>query len=132
MQRLFVDASAWLALVNRADADHDRVRSVLRSFEGRLVTSNFVFDETVTLCRYRLGHAVAATVGDTLLDPDTVDLVRVTSADERTAWELFIDRPDKTYSYTDCTSFVLMRRLGVEQVAALDEDFRREGFDVRP
>jgi predicted nucleic acid-binding protein len=132
MERMFVDASAWLALVNRSDEAHVAVRSLLRSFAGRLVTSNFVLDETVTLCRYRLGHAVAATVGDTLLDPETVDLVRVTAADERAAWDLFIDRSDKSYSYTDCTSFVLLRRLGVEQVAALDEDFRREGFDVRP
>jgi len=68
--------------------------------------------------------------GATLLDTDVVDLVRVTSSDERAAWELFLQRPDKTYSYTDCTSFVLMRRLGIAQAAAFDADFEREGFEV--
>ena len=132
MRRLFVDASAWLALTNRADEAHEAVRSALGAFVGRLVTSNHVFDETVTLCRYRLGHAVAAQVGDTLLDTEAVDLVHVTPADERAAWELFLDRPDKAYSFTDCTSFALMRRLGIDEAAALDDDFRREGFTVRP
>ena len=37
-----------------------------------------------------------------------------------------------TYSFTDCTSFVLMRRLAIEEVATLDADFTREGFRVCP
>ncbi|MHC4137096.1 MAG: hypothetical protein ACYTDU_05895 [Planctomycetota bacterium] len=32
----------------------------------------------------------------------------------------------------DCTSFVLMRRLGIEQAASLDAGFAREGFVVLP
>jgi uncharacterized protein len=120
MERAFVDTSAWFAYANRHDPDHTRIRNVLRTFHGRLVTSNFIFDETVTLCLYRLGHQVAATVGKVLLDPTVVDLIRLTPDDEQRAWELFLVRPDKTYSYTDCTSFVLMRRLRLQRVIALD------------
>ena len=61
-----------------------------------------------------------------------VDLVRVTADDERDAWGLFEARPDKQYSYTDCTSFALMRRLGVDTAIALDDDFAREGFATLP
>jgi predicted nucleic acid-binding protein len=132
VKRLFVDTSAWLAYVNRSDEAHPATRDALRAFEGRLVTSNFVFDETVTLCRYRLGHPTALLVGGLLRDPDAVDLVRITAADERGAWELFADRADKQYSFTDCTSFALMRRLGLEDAAELDADFAREGFRVVP
>lgn len=132
MERLFVDTSAWFAHVNRSDPDHAAVRDTLRRFDGRLVTSNFVFDEIVTLLAARSGHAAAATVGGLLLDPRVVDLLRITSADERESWRLFLDRPDKGYSYTDCTSFVTMRRLGIESAAALDDDFAREGFRVVP
>lgn len=131
MERLFVDTSAWLAYANRADKAHAEVRGALKRFEGRLVTTNFVFDETVTLCR-RLGHAPAVLVGDTLRSPDVVDMVRVRPPDEQQAWQLFMDREDKDYSFTDCTSFVIMRRLGLSRAAALDEDFRREGFEVVP
>ena len=132
MEHAFVDTSAWFAYANRHDPDHIRIRNVLRTFQGRLVTSNFIFDETVTLCLYRLGHQVAATVGKVLLDPTVVDLIRLTPDDEQRAWELFLVRPDKTYSYTDCTSFVLMRRLRLQRVIALDADFQREGFILLP
>lgn len=132
MERLFVDTGVWYAHANAGDPEHRAVSELLESFEGRLVTSNFVFDETVTLSLGRLGHAAAALVGESLLDPDLTDLVRVTPEDEQRAWALFLDRPDKGYSFTDCTSFVLLRRLGLTRAAALDDDFRREGFEVVP
>ena len=132
VERIFVDTSAWFAYVNQADRRHAAVSRLLDPFEGRIVTSNFVLDEVVTLCLNRLGHADARRVGELLLDPLVVDLVRVTGQDEAAAWDLFCHRPDKTYSYTDCTSFVLLRRLRVPRVAALDEHFRQEGFEVEP
>lgn len=131
MERLFVDTSAWLAYANRADDAHVSVRDALKKFEGRLITTNFVFDETVTLCR-RMGHSAAVLVGEVLRDPDVVDLLRVRPGDEQDAWQLFQDRPDKRYSFTDCTSFAMMRRLGLHRAATLDEDFEREGFEVLP
>jgi predicted nucleic acid-binding protein len=132
MLRLFVDTSAWFAFANRDDPDHKPVAALLGKPRGRLITSNFIFDETVTLCLYRLGHSVAEKVGRVLLDSARVDLLRITPEDENAAWELFCKRPDQTYSFTDCTSFVIMRRLGITTAAALDDDFAIEGFESRP
>lgn len=132
MEQLFIDTSAWYAYVNQRDPDHDAVASLLRGFTGRLLTSNYIFDEIVTLCRVRLGHGAAAKVGEILQDPAVTDLVRVTAGEEAAAWRLFLDRPDQSYSFTDCTSFVLLRRLGLGQAAALDADFRAEGFETVP
>jgi uncharacterized protein len=132
MERLFVDTSAWFAYANRRDPDHDAVRGAIREFRGRLTTSNFILDETVSLCQSRLGHRVAAAVGAALLDADTVDLMRITAEDEQAAWQLFQNRADQRYSFTDCTSFVLMRRLRIDTALALDEDFRVEGFRLLP
>jgi predicted nucleic acid-binding protein len=131
-RRIFVDTSAWFALANRRDPDHRTARGALESFRGRLVTSNFVFDETVTLCLYRLGRNAALRVGDELRSGNVADIARATGDDEVAAWGLFRERSDKQYSFTDCISFVMMKRLGIEQAAAIDEDFRREGFLVVP
>ena len=87
-EHLFVDTSAWFAYVNKSDRDHEKVRQVLRAFKGRLVTSNFVFDETVTLCLYRLGHQIVVKVGETLLNTAEIDLVHLGPDDERLAWKL--------------------------------------------
>ncbi len=132
MERLFVDTSAWFAYANRTDPDHGKVSPLIRSFQGRLVTSNFVFDETVTLCLYRLGHQSAKAVGEVLLNDNSIDLVRLTARDERDGWKLFLERSDKEYSFTDCTSFALMRRLGIATALTLDDDFQREGFTMQP
>lgn len=132
MERVFVDTSAWVAFANRADPDRDRVGSVLREWKGRLVTSRLVFVETVTLCLYRFGHDVAVRFGDRLRDGSTADLVRLESADDDQAWELLRERPDKAYSFTDCASFTVMRRLGITRAVTLDEDFARESFEMLP
>jgi len=132
MERLFVDTSAWFAFANRKDPQHTRVRKALRGYPGRLVTTNYIFDETVSLCLYRLGHQAARTAGSVLMDPETVDLVRVTAEDDRAAWNHFCNRSDQRFSFTDCTSFVVMRRLGLSLALALDDDFRAEGFQVLP
>ncbi|MBI1731547.1 MAG: PIN domain-containing protein [Gammaproteobacteria bacterium] len=132
MKRLFVDTSAWFAYANRADREHRKIKDILASFDGRLVTSNFVVDETVTLFMYRLGHRAAVSFGEALFRSRTVDLVRLTPEDEQAAWLVFAGRQDKKYSFTDCTSFALMRRLGLTTALALDDDFAQEGFEVLP
>jgi len=132
VERLFVDTSAWFAFANRKDPNHADVRDTLRRYPGRLVASNFIMDETISLCLYRLGHKAARAAGAVLLDPEIVDLVRITPGDEQSAWTLFCNRGDHRFSFTDCTSFVLMRRLKLATALALDDDFRSEGFEVVP
>ncbi len=130
MERAFVDTGAWFANANPADPDHAAAHAALKRWAGRLVTSNFVFDETVTLLRMRLGHSAAVAMGNALLSGDLCDTIRLNHEDEKAAWDLLCARADKQYSFTDCTSFVLMRRLGLSDVVAVDEDFAREGFVV--
>ena len=132
MQRLFVDTSAWFAYINRKDPDHIAVRKVLHKFQGRLITSNYIIDETISLCLYRLGHKAAVAVGGVLFDTTEVDSIRITPGDEQDAYLLLCERPDHRYSFTDCSSFILMRRLGLDTALALDDDFRHEGFHVVP
>jgi predicted nucleic acid-binding protein len=132
MERVFVDTSAWLALANRDDSARDGVEAGLRQRRGRLVTSNHVFDETVTFCASRLGHRAAVVMGGMLRNPAEVQIVHASVTDEQAAWELFQERTDRQYSFTDCISFVLMRRLKLSVAIAMDADFKREGFTVEP
>lgn len=127
----FVDTSAWVASVNASDAGRKAAQQALRTPGVRLLTSSDVFDETVTLLRKRSGADTASQVGD-YLRSEEVELMPVDEEDRAAAWDLFKSRPDKEYSFTDCTSFVLMRRLGIKDAIALDDDFRQEGFRVKP
>jgi uncharacterized protein len=128
VERLFVDTSAIYAYINAKDPDHDRIKDFLNGFEGDLLTSNFVFDEIITLVLARMGHGQAVLTGQVLLNPNVFIMIRVGLSDERNAWELFLNRQDKTYSFTDCTSFVIMRKMDIIRYLALDPHFQQEGF----
>ena len=66
------------------------------------------------------------------MDPDVVDFVRILPEDEELAWEYFNQHQDKSYSFTDCTSFALIRRLRLASAIATDDDFKQAGFQVEP
>ena len=132
MERIFVDTGAWFAFFNSRDPDHELVAEALSDWEGRLLTSDYVFDELVTLIRFRVGHIQARKAGNMLRSEDLARLVTVGETDRDAAWHRFISESDKEYSFTDCTSFALMKRLEVETAAAVDSDFRRAGFHVLP
>lgn len=132
MNRAFVDTGAWYALLDKNDPDHARVAVTFRAYRGRLVTSNFVFDEAITLVRYRLGWDVAKRLGEQLREQRVARLERVTSKDEAAAWSIFEQYRDKRFSFTDCTSFVLVQRLKLPVCLAIDSDFRSFGLHCLP
>lgn len=132
MIRFLVDTGAWYALADRRDPDHEDVALCLHERAGRLLTTNFVFDESVTLIRYRLGSGAARAFGERLLSGGAARMVAVTRRDETRAWEIFTRYRDKSFSYTDCTSFAVMQRLGIETAVAIDEDFRSFGLACLP
>lgn len=132
MRRAFVDTSAWYAYARADDPDHARVSRALEAWEGRLVTSNFVFDEIATLAQARLGHAAAVRVGEALRGEEGVRMARVLPEDEGEAWAFFRGHRDKGYSFTDCSSFAVMRRLKIPTAISTDAHFRRAGFEVEP
>jgi predicted nucleic acid-binding protein len=132
MQRAFVDTGAWFSFFVAADPDHQGVAEALKLFRGRLLTSDYIFDELVTLVRFRVGHASAVRAGSALLSRKAVDILVLQPGDIEVAWERFIRDNDKHYSFTDCTSFTLMERIGVDTAIAVDDHFRQAGFLVLP
>ena len=132
MDRLFVDTSAWYAFMNRRDPDHFAVADVLAEWEGRLLFTDYVFDELVTLIRVRVGHDLAVRAGSALRCGDLAMLVAVEPRDSEKAWQQFCRESDKEYSFTDCCSFAVMRRLRLSHAAAVDAHFRQAGFNSLP
>ncbi len=132
MPDLFVDTSAWFAFFDRKSRAHDAVADLLSAWTGRLIVTDYVVDELLTLVRVRAGHWASVRVGEALIGGGEATVVTVEPRDFQAAWDLFREHSDKDYSFTDCTSFVVMRRLGIEKAAALDQHFRQAGFEVFP
>lgn len=132
MKKVFVDTGAWYSFIDRKDPDHPRVVEALMEYDGRLLTSNFVMDESLTLLRYRCGYKSALDLGRSLFSGRLAEVVRITADDELRAWEVFGSYQDKTLSFTDCTSFAVMQRLGLDTAVSLDSDFQQLGFRCLP
>lgn len=124
---VFVDTAAFFALADQTDRLHHQALQYVQSTDRLLVTSNMIVHETIALLRMRLGYEQALQFGLRLLDEATTPIVRVTPADEAKAWALFRQYPDKRFSFTDCTSFAIMKRLGIGTAFAFDDDFRQFG-----
>ena len=127
---LFIDTSGYFSCLVQRDDRHWEAAAILREARGhrRLVTTDYVLDELVTLLRARrLGHLV-----------DRVFEITFSSRVCRVEW---MDRPrfevvreylrqhaDHAYSFTDCFSFCIMAQLGLDEALTKDEHFREAGF----
>ena len=97
-----------------------------------LITTSYVFDEVATYFN-RIGHhAKAVTVGDMLLHSPSVRLIHVDEALFYDGWAYFQQYQDKSYSLTDCVSFVVMKRFGLTTAYTFDRHFVQAGFVVEP
>ena len=129
MAQTLVDTSAVYALLDRDDANHRKAVTILRSLPRRGLTpvlSNFIVAESHALLLSRLGPQVAR---DWLLK-QIWPIEPVTPIDERRAREIIQRYEDKTFSYTDATSFAIMERLGLKDAFAFDIHFRQYGLKL--
>lgn len=131
MRRVFVDTSALVALFDRKDANHQQAKAVLERIKTdrtRMLISDYIFDESITTVLSAAGHQIAVKVGDFILNSRIIELVWLDAPVTLKAWDYFKKHSDKMFSFTDCTSFLLMKELRVEKYFSFDSDFRRAGF----
>lgn len=124
---IFVDTSAWYSSSSARDANHQDAKRFLASIRRRLVTTDYVVDETLTLFRARGENQHALTFGAEVIDGSFAEIITVNDQDFVDAWDVFQRFHDKAWSFTDCTSRVVMQRLGIQRAFAFDDHFRQFG-----
>ncbi|MDZ7745709.1 MAG: type II toxin-antitoxin system VapC family toxin [Halobacteriales archaeon] len=129
---VFVDTGVFYAYYDRSSSRHD---SAVAAFEplfdgeyGRPYTSDYVFDETVTLTRNRTSSferadAVAERLLATDGQPKTFELLNVGPEVVQDSFETFRRYSDHDLSFTDATSITLCERRDIDAVLSFDSDF---------
>jgi uncharacterized protein len=128
MARVFVDTSAIYALLDRNDARHRAARAGLKRLQkarAEPILTNFIVAECHALLLVRLGVDIA----QRWLLGNVWSIERVTIEDEEFAREIVRKYVDKTFSYTDATSFAVIERIKVRRALAFDRHFEQYGID---
>lgn len=120
---IFVDTGAWAGLFVPEDPLHSVARAWLQSNSDRLITSDYVVDELLTLLKTRFNTQSAISAGRALFAEDIATLIYLTQDDCDAAWKIFRTHADKGWSFTDCASFALMQRLRISTAFAFDRHF---------
>lgn len=124
---VFVDTSAIYALLDLDDSNHRKAkeawRKLLQSGAG-LTTSNYVLVETVTLVQSRLGLAAVRALREDFLP--VVSVAWVSESTHRAAMDAVLTAGRRSLSLVDCTSFEIMRQLGIRNAFAFDRHFSEQ------
>ena len=124
---IFVDTGAWYASLVPTDPEHSKAVQWLAANGSPLLTTDYVIDETLTLLRARGERKRALLLGDKFFHHGLPEIHKITPADLSLAWKTFQQFDDKGWSFTDCTSKVVMEELNVAVAFAFDHHFHQFG-----
>jgi predicted nucleic acid-binding protein len=138
MRQIFVDTSAWDAIADSGDPKHDVALLFRDEIAGqcKLVVTNYILDELYTLLLVNVGYQRAVDFKaklDILVEEGVLEVIWVSEGIASEAWAVFERfNVDKRWSFTDCISYVVMKRCGIIEVFAFDDDFAQMGFVCQP
>ena len=128
MKAIFADSFYFPALLRLEDSVHARAIAASQNRSERLITTAWILTEVADALAApamregfpRLVAALRADPACTIVPP-TQDLFDA-------GVELYVRRPDKAWSLTDCISFVDMREHGMNEALTGDRHFEQAGF----
>ena len=129
---VFVDTSAFYAVLDRDDANHAEAKNIWTKLireATTFLTNNYVLVETTALLQHRL-----SVVAVRIFQEDVVPLLQVdwiTEDRHRGGMEAVLAAGRKKLSLVDCVSFQTMRENGVRSAFCFDAHFREHGFTTK-
>jgi len=135
-QTYFIDTSFLCAFFNRLDSNHSQARdlhkSIIRNQNLQFIITDYIFDEFATLLIKRATKNLAIQYCRSLLNDPLFTLFEINQDVFFEAWHLFKRTKDKLWSFTDCTSFVVIQELNIQTALSFDRHFKQFGIEVLP
>jgi predicted nucleic acid-binding protein len=130
---VFVDTSAWIALINKSDAFHLKaktIRDVLIEDKSQFFVTDYVVVEIANSLSRIPWRSGAIQLINSIYESENINVVEISKKIYAEAWKLYSDRADKEWSLTDCTSFIVMNRNGISEAFTNDCHFEQAGFNI--
>ena len=131
---VFIDTSGWMGFFVSDEPIYLACRQIIAQSIARkvgLVTTNYVLTELVPLLttRTRLTRPQVLSLIESLGNIAELEFVHITPELHHGAFELLQSRADKSWSWVDAASFVVMRERGFTQALTTDHHFDQAGFE---
>ncbi len=125
---VFIDTGAFMAYRNKKDVYHseadDLLRRALQMEFGSIFTTDFIYDETLTLAMVRTGNkTVAKDISKVMLSP-RIGMIIIDNIILNKARELFFRLFDKRVSFTDATTMAVMQQENIGKIITFDSHFK--------
>jgi predicted nucleic acid-binding protein len=125
---IFLDTYGLIAWINKRDADHERVKSYLDSYSGKIVTTEWVLLEFADAFAASRAKPLAIEAIKRIHRLPMFLVVEFEPAVRQAGFHLYENRLDKDWSLTDCVSFAVMTLRGLSDALTADRHFEQAGF----
>jgi predicted nucleic acid-binding protein len=138
MKKIFIDTSAWDAIEDSGDVNHEAAMIFKDEIANRyeLITSNYILDETYTLLLRNIGYARTVAFHrqlEMLKKAGVLQVIQLSENIIENAWIIFEKyNQDKCWSFTDCASYAAMKDQDIDEVFSFDRHFEQMGFIRKP
>jgi predicted nucleic acid-binding protein len=134
--KIFIDTGAFIALTDVSDENHAIAKAFYKNVVekgAKFITTNFVICETMNYLNAKISHNVSAIFRENIKKSNIVEIINITPLMEDMAFKIFKQYKDKDFSFTDCTSFYVMKSLKLNKAFAFDKHFEQfEKFGLLP
>jgi uncharacterized protein len=130
---MLIDTAGWASLFIANEPYHPQASQyfqIARQQQQQLITSNYIIAELVALLHspLRRPRPQIFEIIDAIKTASYVQTIHIDAEVDLAAWNFCKSRPDKTWSLVDCTSFILMQKLGIHEALTSDRHFEQAGF----
>jgi len=131
--RVFIDSSAWLAVLDKNDPHHSEAVELydrLLKSQTVFVTTILVVAETQIVLRRRAGHGTAVAFLKNANESPRIKIIYPDAQLEAEAKRILHQYQDQDFSLADAISFAFMRQNGLTEAFAYDRHFATAGFTI--
>ena len=130
MSAVFADTSYYIALLNPHDQFHRQAREQTQDISGPIVTTGWVLMEVANYLRSAENRRLFVELYENIKNDARVIIAPASHDLFEAGVARYKDRPDKDWSLTDCTSFLVMERQRLTDALTVDHHFEQAGFKV--
>lgn len=130
---VFVDTAGWASFLVAREPHHRLTGTLIRSARGfarPLITTNYVLAElsALLISPLRIPHVRRLEFADRIRNALWVEIVHIDRDLDRRSWDLMAKYRDKDFSLVDCSSFLVMKDMGISAAITTDGHFEQAGF----